>query len=164
MRLVGLVAAVISAIAVGQNRPQAQAAQRPNFNGTWILQHVAIDPRMRTGSGPDFIAGAVMLVQQDGTSLAITQAKPRVHPRFTLRLDGSDSHNVLPNPTTAGPATSEFVSRVLWERDSLVIQNLQPWIFSTRWSLTTSGQLSIQASEPNIEVNPATTHLLYSRQ
>jgi hypothetical protein len=142
--------------------PSAITQQRPNFAGSWTLQHVAADPRMRTFGGPDFFAGSRMVVEQNGETLVVTQSAPYAHPRISFALDGSASPNTLPQPHGGSPW--HFVTRATWDRDTLVLDTKEPWEMMSRWSLTPDGQLSIQVIAPNIEVRVSTTHVLYSRK
>ncbi len=140
----------------------AVTQQRPDFSGSWTLRHVAADPRMRTGAGPDFLAGSRMVVEQTGETLIVTQTAPRSHPKLRFALDGSESSNTLPDHRDGSPM--RFVTRATWERDTLVLDTREPWEMMSRWSLTPDGQLSMQVRAPNIEVGVSATHVLYSRK
>jgi len=139
----------------------AAIQERPNFSGTWKLEHVAADPRMRFHAEPDYLLGSEMTVVQDAERLVLTQKSPRSHPALTLALDAAESSNTLPG-IRGGPAVT-FVSRVMWERGSLVVATKGAWEMTQRWSLTPSGHLSIQDIAPNIEVTNSTIHLLYAK-
>jgi hypothetical protein len=140
---------------------RATAQQRPNFSGTWKLEHVASDPRMRTGAGPDYLLGSEITVVQDAGRLVLTKTGPESHPPLTFALDGSESRNTLPG--IRGGAPLDWLARLIWERNTLVMETTAPWVIMQRWSLTPSGQLSIQDNAPNIEVGRSTIHLLYGK-
>ena len=142
--------------------PATTITQRPDFSGSWTLRHVAADPRMRTGAGPDFFAGSRLVVEQTSETLTVTQTAPRSHPRLSFALDGKDSSNTLPDPRDG--STMRFVTRATWDRDTLVLETSEPWEMMSRWSLTPDGQLSMQVRAPNIEVGTSTIHVLYSRK
>ncbi len=135
---------------------------RPNFTGSWTLVHAAADPRLRFASGPDYLLGSKMEVVQDATRLAVTLTSPEIHPQISFTFDGSESRNSLPG-LHGGPPL-QCVSRLTWNRDTLIVETTEPWAMTQRWSLTPSGQLSIQDVAPNLKVSVATTHLLYARK
>jgi hypothetical protein len=142
---------------VGQETATIQG--RPNFTGSWSLEHMTADPRMRTAPAPDYLLRSEIKVAQDASQLVITRSDT---PPLKFALDGSESRNTLPG-LHGGPPL-QFVSRVTWDRNTLIIDTTAPWALTQRWSLTRSGQLSIQDIAPNIEVSVSTTHLLYSKQ
>ena len=153
---------LLIALAIASQVGHATIPDRPNFTGSWKLEHVAADPRMRTPSGPDYLLGSEMNVVQDVTRLVITRTDPRARAELTFMLDGTESRNSLPEPR--GGALLQFLSRLEWNSDTLIVETTVPWVMTQRWSLTPSGQLSIQDVAPNIEVSVSTTHLLYSRK
>ena len=96
-----------------------------------------------------------MNVVQDVARLVITRTDPRARAELTFMLDGTESRNSLPEPR--GSALLQFLSRLEWNGDTLIVETTVPWVMTQRWSLTPSGQLSIQDVAPNIEVSVSTT-------
>jgi hypothetical protein len=155
---------MVAAIAVvfQTAQPASTLTQHPNFAGTWTLEHAAGDPRSRSVGGPSFFLGSRMTIDQDGDTLVVTQTSPRMHPTLTFALDGVDSRNTLPN-FHGGPSW-QFVSRATWENNALVIDTSGAWDVKMRWSITPSGQLSVQEWAPSIDLGASVNHTLYSRR
>src|SRR6188508_3030087 len=110
---------------VGLARGGGLVQERPNFSGTWTLDHIAADPRMRTLASPDYFLGTEITVVQDATRLVLTQTRPKAYPSMTFAFDAGASSNTLPN-FREGPALT-FVSRVLCDRGTLVVATTTPW-------------------------------------
>jgi len=155
---------VVAAIAVGfpALQPARTPPPRPNFAGSWTLEHVAGDPRSQSVGGPSFFLGSTMTVERDGDRLVVTQMSPRTHPKLTFTPDGGDSRNTLPN-FHGGPSW-QFVSRATWDRNTLVIETTGAWDVKMRWSMTPAGQLSVQEWAPSIDLGTSVNHTLYSRR
>jgi hypothetical protein len=155
---------VVAAIAVTFQtaQPASTPTQHPNFGGSWTLDHATGDPRSQSVGGPSFFLGSRLTVDQDGERLVVTQARPRTHPKVILTLDGVDSWNTLPN-FHGGPSW-QFVSRAIWENNTLVIDTTGAWDAKMRWSITPSGQLSVLEWAPSIDLGMSATHALYSRR
>jgi hypothetical protein len=142
--------------------PATAAGERPDFTGTWTLEHVTGDPRSRSTGAPSFFVGSAATIQQAGDRLTLTQSAPRAHPALTFRLDGLDSQNTLPN---FHDATSwQFSSRARWEYNTLVIETTGAWETKMRWSITPSGKLSIQDWAPSIDLGTSVNAAVYSRR
>jgi hypothetical protein len=137
-------------------------SKRPDFSGSWTVEHVTGDPRSRSTGGPPFFLGATVTIQHTGERLTVTQIAPLAHPVLTFRLDGLDSRNTLPNIHDG--SFWQFVSRATWEYDTLVIDTTGAWETKMRWSITSSGRLLVQDWAPSIDLGTSVNATLYSRR
>lgn len=155
---------VVVAIALGLQglQPAQTPSPRPIFAGSWTLEHVTGDPRSRSAGGPPFFLGSTIVIEQDGDRLLVTQTSPRKHPTLAFAPDGSDTRNTLPN-FHGGPSW-EFVSHARWQGRSLVVDTAGAWQVKMRWSITPSGELSVQEWAPSIDLGMSINHALYSKR
>jgi hypothetical protein len=85
------------------------AQAKPDFSGKWT--------KIPTSPGE---AVETMTISQTADTLTVETQSPSGVTRWVQRLDGSESRNVIKQPTAKPPTESVQVSTTTWEGDSLV--------------------------------------------
>jgi len=155
MKLAAAIAAACVLVPLaGAPGASAQAQQRPNFSGRWVIVQ------------PEKGAGHEQVIKHDDKMLSKTPVGDRGGPPSTYQIDGIEHRAVM----SMGGEQIVTVTKALWEGNTLVVTIVENYPNGMKlnvkevWSLDAQGRLVVEQTETAERQKPQVMRIVLQKK